>query len=201
MINSKQLQKNLKNISKLRINSKAQAAVEYLINYSWAFLTLLIFIGVLMYFDVFNAERYATQYCIFDANFFCNDYSIEADTDKFNMRVLLQNNMNKEVVINQTMLRDENGQEIICADLKIYCRFNEIVTSATATPSNVKVVTTKPEKWIPTRLCKLDFQECDMQVFSGTKERISIRLNFSGVNNTQTHLSQGVVFASVQSKT
>ncbi|MBU0471385.1 MAG: hypothetical protein KKF89_04610 [Nanoarchaeota archaeon] len=186
------------------LNNKAQASLEYMVNYVWIFLIIMGCVGVMAYFGMFNVQRYAAQHCSFDSNFYCNDFNIELDPaspDTFNMKILLQNNMNKEVVINQTNLTDQNNDEIICTNLDIYCRSDEIIPVAEANPSNVKVDTNNPDKWIPTRVCKLDFLKCNRKVYEGSKQEVNIKLNFSGINSTNTYFSHGVVYANAIVKT
>jgi len=183
-------------------SKKGQASLEYLSTYTWAILVMIIFIGVLIYFDLFSAEKYTSQHCTFDANFFCHDYIIERDkdeTNKFNMWLLLQNNMDREIFINKTKLLDNNYEEIACYSLKIYCRFNETNHYAQALPSNQRVSLVDPTKqWMPTRLCMLEFKLCDKLVPKGDKEEINVELNFSGEGKSATHLSYGSIYTNVK---
>ena len=126
---------------------KGQASMEHIVVYAWSFIMLAGFVGVLIYLDFFSLEKYSAQTCTFDANFFCHDFVIIKSADnEFNLRVLLQNNMNKEIVIDRITLLDNNANEIVCSNLDVYCRFDEASPYADASPSNILVTITDPSK-------------------------------------------------------
>jgi len=156
----------------------------------------------LYYFDLFNLERYAAQICRFDSNFYCQNYIIEQDlveTDQFNMRLMIQNNMNKEIYLNQTTLLDANGDEIVCDRVNLNCRFNDTGVYVTASPSNMPfTIVDATKEWTKTKVCLLNFTSCDKQVLPGLKQEVNVRLNFSGVGKSTTHTSFGLVFANVE---
>jgi hypothetical protein len=55
---------------------KAQAALEFLTTYGWAFIVILVMIGALAYFGVLNPSKVTPNRCIVEAGFDCNDYKI-----------------------------------------------------------------------------------------------------------------------------
>ena len=61
---------------------KGQAAMEFLTTYGWAFLVILLVIGGLAYFDVFNVSRVLPDGCSIDgAAFDCSDiFAVDDDT-------------------------------------------------------------------------------------------------------------------------
>lgn len=55
-------------------NKKGQAALEFLLTYSWAILVVIVIIGALAYFGVLNPENFIPEKCTFTAGFACDDY-------------------------------------------------------------------------------------------------------------------------------
>ncbi len=55
---------------------RGQAALEYLFTYGWAFLAVLVTIGVLAYFGVFNVSALQSNDCSFIPGIVCSDYTI-----------------------------------------------------------------------------------------------------------------------------
>ena len=65
---------------------KGQAAIEFLTTYSWAILGILLTIGALMYFDVFNTNRFITERCETGAQISCVEAAVTED-GQFNIRL------------------------------------------------------------------------------------------------------------------
>ena len=55
---------------------KAQAALEFLTTYGWAFIVILVMIGALAYFGVLNPSKVTPNRCIVEAGFECREYRI-----------------------------------------------------------------------------------------------------------------------------
>ena len=60
---------------------KAQVAMEFLMTYGWAILVVLIAVGVLAYFGVFQMERFLPEKCVVStgSGMFCDDFSIDSN--------------------------------------------------------------------------------------------------------------------------
>lgn len=178
---------------------KGQAPMEHIAVYAWSFIMLAGFVGVLVYFDFFSLEKYSAQTCTFDANYFCHDFVIiKTAANEFNLRVLLQNNMNKEIEVYKVTLLDNNANEIVCSNLDVFCRFDEPLRYAFASPSNdVVSITDISKQWSPTRLCKLEFTDCSSIVTIDNKKEVNLELSFRRAGNPSTHSSYGVIYANV----
>lgn len=74
---------------------RSQAALEFLTTYAWAFLVILITIGALYYFGIFDFSKYLPQKCLFNSQFECVDFSFRGDTIAF----MLINNIGEEIAI------------------------------------------------------------------------------------------------------
>ncbi len=61
---------------------KAQAAMEFLATYGWAMLVVLIVIGALAYFGVFDALNLLPQTCVISPRFSCSDFSVDVSSAK-----------------------------------------------------------------------------------------------------------------------
>lgn len=55
---------------------KAQAAIEFLTTYSWAIMGILLTIGALTYFDVFNTNRFISERCDTGAQINCAEAAL-----------------------------------------------------------------------------------------------------------------------------
>ncbi len=57
---------------------KGQAALEYLVTYGWGILAILVVVGALAYFGLFEPSRYLPDHCSFGAQLQCADYQVVA---------------------------------------------------------------------------------------------------------------------------
>jgi hypothetical protein len=58
---------------------KGQSAFEYLVTYGWAIILVLVIIGVLAYFGVFNPGQYVPEKCDFGPQLECIDSAINTE--------------------------------------------------------------------------------------------------------------------------
>lgn len=59
-------------------NKRGQAALEFLLTYSWAILVVIVIIGALAYFGVLNPTNFIPQQCTFQAGIGCQDFVYDA---------------------------------------------------------------------------------------------------------------------------
>ena len=59
------------------MKNRAQAALEFLTTYGWAFLVILVMISALSYFGVLSPSRLLPEKCTFGSEIECLDFSIE----------------------------------------------------------------------------------------------------------------------------
>jgi len=57
---------------------KSQIALEFLVTYGWALLAVLVTVGVLVYFGIFNTSRYVDDKCNFGKQIVCEDYILNS---------------------------------------------------------------------------------------------------------------------------
>ncbi|MFH1073421.1 MAG: hypothetical protein V1743_08390 [Nanoarchaeota archaeon] len=54
--------------------NRAQAALEFLTTYGWAFMIVLVMIGALSYFGVLDPSKLLPEKCVFGSGIGCTDY-------------------------------------------------------------------------------------------------------------------------------
>jgi hypothetical protein len=178
-----------------KINSKGQIAIEHLNIYMIVASVMLLSFSVLYYFDFFNMEKFTAEQCEFGANFLCTEFALQRqDDNKFDLYIKLQNLMNKEIIANNIILENELGEEYVCGNggtggVSIICPHEGSNPSWTANPSSDTLVASTGEAWTPTRLCQLEFRECNEESYVGQKEQIIIIFKFKGSDQTLTHLT------------
>jgi type II secretory pathway pseudopilin PulG len=89
----------------MRKKKKGQAAIEFLTTYSWAIMGILLTIGALSYFDIFNTSRFISERCDTGAQIKCVEAAYD-DAGNFHMR--LTNNYPVNVTITRIEIQQGN---------------------------------------------------------------------------------------------
>lgn len=89
---------------------KAQAALEFLTTYGWAFLVILVMIGTLAYFGILNPSKILPNRCTFSSEFSCPDYLLKADE----VRLKLKNNVGEPIEVTSVSLTKDDGTALSC---------------------------------------------------------------------------------------
>ncbi len=79
------------------ISKKGQAAMEFLMTYGWAILTVLIVIGALAYFGVLNPGRLLPPKCTMPTGISCDDYIVSGNDDTISLR--LTNGLGRDIQV------------------------------------------------------------------------------------------------------
>jgi hypothetical protein len=85
---------------------KAQAALEFLVTYGWAILTVMIITGALMYFGFFDSLTANSEECSFGGEIVCEDYALYPDGQAF---LKLRNNFGVHINITAMNFTSEYG--------------------------------------------------------------------------------------------
>ena len=93
--------------------SKSQAALEFLVTYSWAFLSIMIAIGTLYYFGVFDFTRFLPQECLFPSQFDCADFAFVGNPTN-QVRFRLVNNIGETVNVKSFSITNKDTSPITC---------------------------------------------------------------------------------------
>ena len=156
---------------------KAQAALEFLTTYGWAFLVILVTISALYYFGVFDFSKYLPQKCTFTSQFPCIDFTM-VDTAGVDIRFMLLNDI---------------GETISVDDIDI--------TNDAADPLTCTLVTALPFDWDDDMEQEFEFSNCQDGAFIGG-ERIEakITITYHAVNTPSTppHTLKGKIVGIVR---
>ena len=89
---------------------RAQAALEFLTTYGWAFLVILVMIGTLAYFGILNPSKVLPNRCTFGAEFQCLDYQLKTDA----VKLRLKNSVGEAITITSIVFRSESATAFTC---------------------------------------------------------------------------------------
>ena len=92
---------------------KAQAALEFLTTYGWAFLVILIMIGTLAYFGILSPGKILPNRCNFGSEFQCVDYQISATANTFKLR--MKSAVSDPIDVSAITLSSEGATQYTCS--------------------------------------------------------------------------------------
>lgn len=75
----------------IALPKRAQAALEFLMTYGWAFFVILILIAGLSHFGLLNSNTYLPESCIGADGFVCVDYKVHSNPGSDAVRIILNN--------------------------------------------------------------------------------------------------------------
>src|SRR3989338_3075603 len=99
----------------LKKSLRAQAALEFLTTYGWAFLVILIMIGTLAYFGILSPGKILPNRCNVGPEFECLDYQISATDNTF--KVKLKNNVGDPITVQSIILDSETSTKFSCSTI------------------------------------------------------------------------------------
>ena len=97
----------------VKFSRKSQVALEFLTTYAWAFLGIMVTLGALYYFGVFNFSKYLPQECIFPSQFECVAFSFVGATDEVRFRLV--NNIGEQINIKSISITNELPLPLSCS--------------------------------------------------------------------------------------
>ena len=92
---------------------KSQAALEFLTTYAWAFLVIMITMGALYYFGIFDFSKFLPQKCNFPSQFECIDFSFVGDEVRFK----LVNNLGEPIDVTGYAITNDAVNPLTCPSL------------------------------------------------------------------------------------
>jgi len=164
----------------MRKRGKAQAALEFLTTYGWAFLIILIMIGALAYFGILNPDRILPERCNFPATIGCIDYLIDSGAaDSLTLR--LKNSVGEVIDVTSLTARSEGATSVTCV-------------AADLTPL---------VGWSTGGVTDIELGTCFFTAAGfrpGNKEKLIVELTYNTVRSGPSfpHDVEGEVYASVQ---
>jgi hypothetical protein len=150
---------------------KGQASIEFLSMYGWAITVIIVLVGTIAYFGVFDKSTFLKPYCSVTRELYCEEYGITQNT----VTLVIRNNFEKDINISRlSLLEEESGTTISCA---LNAGAGEILTVGKKA-----------------QLC------CDFGsnvLAKGEKKKISLSLNYSrAVDGANIYSATGSVLAS-----
>jgi hypothetical protein len=93
-----------------RKHNKSQAAFEFLTTYAWAFIVIMITIGALYYFGIFDIAQYLPQKCVFSSQLKCVDFALRPNQ----VILKLVNNLGEDIQVNTVQITNDANPPISC---------------------------------------------------------------------------------------
>lgn len=90
--------------------TKSQVALEFLTTYAWAFIVIMIAIGALYYFGIFDFGKYLPQKCIFPSQFKCLDFSLLPSE----VKIKLANNLGEDIKVTSLQITNDANPPLSC---------------------------------------------------------------------------------------
>ncbi len=91
---------------------KSQVALEFLTTYAWAFLVMMITVGALYTFGVFDFSKFLPQRCTFTSQFQCLDFAFDFASGEVRFRLL--NNIGEKVDVTSLAVTNEAAVPLSC---------------------------------------------------------------------------------------
>ena len=89
---------------------RGQAAIEFLTTYAWAFLIIMITLGSLYYFGIFDFQKYVPEKCLFPSQFSCIDFNLKQNA----IAVKLANNAAESLTVTSVQITNDASPAVSC---------------------------------------------------------------------------------------
>ncbi|MBW3015327.1 hypothetical protein KY330_02820 [Candidatus Woesearchaeota archaeon] len=89
---------------------RGQAALEFLMTYGWAILVVIIVIGALAAFGVFDVSRLIPDRCVISPSLSCQDHGVVNGS----VMMVLVNGLGQDIEITKVTARDRDTDEDVC---------------------------------------------------------------------------------------
>ncbi|MGM5481179.1 MAG: hypothetical protein ACQESE_02080 [Nanobdellota archaeon] len=89
--------------------TKAQAALEYMTTYGWAFMVIIASVGVLSHFGFLSPSKYIPESCEFGEQLQCEDHYFDTD---YEMKFRFRNNFEAPINVTDVNITNEEDATI-----------------------------------------------------------------------------------------
>lgn len=89
---------------------KSQAALEFLTTYAWAFLVIMVTVGALYYFGIFDFSKFLPQKCLFPSQFECLDFGFKGNQ----IKAKLVNNLGEVINVKSISITNDAANPLSC---------------------------------------------------------------------------------------
>lgn len=83
---------------------KSQAAMEFMVTYGWVIFGVMVVVGALAYYGVFNTSKYVNDECSFGTQLYCEDVEIINYGSDNDMNIKFRNNFGQEIYISNILI-------------------------------------------------------------------------------------------------
>ncbi|MEM4637492.1 MAG: hypothetical protein QXK76_00520 [Candidatus Woesearchaeota archaeon] len=80
----------------MKFLKKSQAAIEFMVTYGWVIIAVMLVLGALAYYGVFNFNKYINDECSFGSQIYCEDFMLQSDGT---LSLRLRNNFGQEIML------------------------------------------------------------------------------------------------------
>jgi len=156
---------------------KAQAALEFLTTYGWAFLVIIIMISALAYFGILDPSKLLPERCNFGTEMACEDYLIDVTNSQFRLR--LKNSVGEVIDVSDISVGTGGKKSLVC------------------TPP------TKPTSWKSDTMQDLLWTACGYTIAgiqAGDKAKLNITITYYAIKSGSDykHDVKGEVYANAR---
>jgi hypothetical protein len=152
---------------------RAQAALEFLTTYGWAFIVILVMIGALAYFGVLSPSKVTPNRCLVEAGFECRDYRI---SDTAGVAIQLAN---------------RRGEGMTIWNIDVNTTLSGVTVGTCTSP-------TLPGQVSSDGLVVISCPVTGLTNSIGDKVKMEFTINYTMAKGTYWQLSGGSVYATVQ---
>lgn len=160
------------------MNARGQVAIEYISTYGWALLSVVIAVGALMYFGVFDVTSLRSDDCEFPPGITCSDHILSDELGSDQLLMNLRNTYGVDLNITQI---NASSQTLDFGDCTV-------LGQASVPPAYT---------WDDQNLTQF---ECDVDEALITREKhdILVTINFTQVGHNYDHHTLGTLFTTAQ---
>jgi len=170
-------------------STKAQAALEFLTTYGWAFLVVLIMIGALAYFGILRPSQLLPEKCEFGKEFACEGYQLMYDNNSDGtatdgvLKFQLRNNAGMSIKIDAINISIDNPNPYNC------------IMDAVANSFDTKWDDRKTKDFISVDNCDNE----NAQFSQGQKGKVFVSMVYYKIGAEQfKHTAMGEIYANVK---
>lgn len=94
---------------------KSQTSVEFLLVYSWIFISVLASVGVMYSFGIFDFTFSSPEECDFNKQFECEDFTLRESTNIIAVKIRNNAGEDLQIVASGTDIRDPEDASFSCS--------------------------------------------------------------------------------------
>lgn len=181
---------------------RAQAALEFLTTYGWAFIIILASIAALAYFGVLDPSKFIPDRCLFGSEFECLDFSLNNSAAVSYAEFALINSVGETIAVGAYKCVFPKDATVSCPGAGPNCDCTDAAGAACAATENdpdTNAPFELPQTWTSgtnqTLRCILPLDQSGM--VAGDKAKIRVELVYSISSTGYPHTVDGEVISTV----